>query len=393
MMGLDIAVPLLVATAASALAVGLLIPLARRVGLLDLPDGARKDHPVATPVVGGLGIAIGSVATLAVLGIDGGDLRSMIALAVAGMLVLLLGVYDDLHDAKWYWRIGAQVLAAVILVYGGGLAVNQVGVVFGYDIDSLGWLSEPFTIFMIVALINAINMADGVDGLTGSVLTVSLGMFAAASFYSGDPSLGSFLVVVTGSVMGFLVFNLRRPGLPRAATFLGNGGSALLGLVIAWASLRLSQNPDHPITAVLLPWLLVPPVVDAVALVLRRISHGESPFHADRNHLHHFMLDAGFKPSQVALLVGLATLLAGGGAALALRENLLDHTAMVLLYVVMTVAYFLLTYRRERAVRAFAALRRQRSPPPSRRDDEGGCSERAGQPSADAVETRVGRPR
>lgn len=390
-MGWEIALPLLVAMAASALAVGFLIPLARTVGLLDLPDGARKDHPVATPVVGGLGIAFGSAVALTVLGIDGGDLRSMVALAVAGLLVLLLGIYDDLCDAKWYWRIGAQALAAVILVYGGGLAVNQVGTVFGYDIQSLGWLSEPFTIFMIVALINAINMADGVDGLTGSVLTVSLGMFAAAGFYSGDPSLGSFLVVMAGSVMGFLIFNLRRPGLPRAASFLGNGGSALLGLVIAWASLRLSQNPDHPITAVLLPWLLVPPVVDAVALVLRRISHGESPFHADRNHLHHFMLDAGFRPSEVALLAAVATLLAGGGAALVLRENLLDHTALVLLYVAMTVAYFLLTYRRERAVRMFVALRWQRPSLPGRRGDDGGGSEHTGQPSADTVETRVGR--
>jgi UDP-GlcNAc:undecaprenyl-phosphate GlcNAc-1-phosphate transferase len=216
----------------------------------------------------------------------------------------------------------------------------------------------PFTVFMVVALINALNMADGVDGLTGVVVLAALSMFAAAGLYAGDAALVAVIAAVAGAVLGFLVFNLRRPGLPRARVFLGNGGSALLGLVIAWASLRLSQNPAHPVTAILLPWLLVPPVVDAVALVIRRALQGRSPFAADRNHMHHLMLDAGFRPSLVALSLGAVTLLCGGTAAVALREDWVDHTALVLMYVAITIAWFLLTWRRERAVAAFARLHR-----------------------------------
>ncbi len=334
----------------------ILLPLAHRLGWYDHPDAGRKQHATPTPFVGGLAVAMGALFAVAVLKLDGGDPRALRALGGAGLLLLVTGVLDDLYDPHWRWRIAAQVLAALILVYGGGLSVNHIGTVFGHPIDSLGGLSVPFTVFMIVALINALNMADGADGLTGTVVFVGLSMFAAAALYAGDPALFAVLAAVAGSVLGFLVFNLRRPGLPRARVFLGNGGSALLGLVIAWASLRLTQNPAHPVTAVLLPWLLVPPVVDAVVLVLRRCAQGQSPFAADRNHMHHFMLDAGFSPTQIALALGGLSLGLGGAAALALRGNWLDHTALVLLYVAMTVAWFLLTWRRERAVAFFAAI-------------------------------------
>jgi UDP-GlcNAc:undecaprenyl-phosphate GlcNAc-1-phosphate transferase len=346
----------LIAAVGCVLAMLVLLPLAKRFGWYDHPDTGRKDHGAPTPVVGGLAIAIGSLAAIGMLGLDGGDLRALAALAVAGLLMLVTGIYDDLHDVNWRWRIAAQVLAALILVYGGGLAVNHVGTVFGYSITSLAWLSVPFTVFMIVALINALNMADGVDGLTGVVVFVGFAMFAAAALYAGDPALFAVLAAVGGAVSGFLWFNLRRPGLPRARTFLGNGGSALLGLVVAWASLRLTQNPDHPVTAILLPWLLVPPVVDAVALVLRRLAQGRSPFSADRNHMHHFMRDAGFSPSQIALALGGVSLGLGGLAALGLRHNWVDHTVLVLTYVAMTIGWFLLTWRRERAVAFFAFI-------------------------------------
>lgn len=339
-----------------------LLPLARRLGWYDHPDEGRKNHAVPTLVVGGIAVAAGVLAAVLMLGLHGGDLRALVALAIASLLMLATGLYDDLRDLDWRWRLAGQVMAALILVYGGGLAVNHVGTVFGHAITSLGWFSVPFTVFMIVALINALNMADGIDGLTGMVVFVGLGMFAAAALYAGDAALHAVLAAVAGAVLGFLAFNLRRPGLPRARVFLGNGGSALLGLVIAWASLRLSQNPAHPVTAILLPWLLVPPVVDAVALVLRRVAQGRSPFAADRNHMHHFMLDAGFGPSQIALALASVSMALGGLAALALRNDWVDHTALVLLYVAMTIVWFLLTWRRERAVAFFAAIRRRLMP-------------------------------
>lgn len=349
------------------IAIAALLPASRRFGWLDHPDAGRKDHFEPTPVVGGIAILLAAVATIALLAalglVDlGGDSRALSALGFASLLMLAVGLYDDLHDLNWRWRIGAQLIAALLLVFVGGMSVNAIGTLFGHPVHSLGWLSVPFTVFLVLALINALNMSDGVDGLTGGVVLAGVLMFAAAAFYSGDPALGVILLAVAGAVAAFVVFNMRRPGLARAKLFLGNGGSALLGLVIAWASLRLSQNPEHPVTAVLLPWLLVPPVVDAVALVIRRVVTGHSPFAADRNHLHHLMLDAGLTPAAIAVVLAATTLVLGGGAALALRYDWLGHGALVVIYVMMTVAWFGVTLKRERAVAMFRWLRGAHTP-------------------------------
>lgn len=348
------------------LALWALLPLAWRRGWLDHPDADRKDHAQPTPTVGGLAIAAGLAAAVLVSGTDGGDARALVALAVAGALMLAVGLLDDLRDLHWALRFGTQVLAALVLVYGGGLAVNHFGTLFGHPVHSLGWASVPFTLFMTVALINALNMIDGVDGLCGSVVAAGLAMFAAAALYAGDGGLATVLLGACGAVVAFLWFNLRRPGQPRARAFLGNGGSALLGLVIAWASLRLSQNPAHPVTATLLPWLLVPPVVDALALVIRRVVQGRSPFAGDRNHLHHFMRDAGYTPTRIALACTAATVAFGGAAAVALRSDWVGHTELLLGFVALSVGWFALSYRRARAVAVFRALhrlpRRSRTP-------------------------------
>lgn len=343
------------------LALVVLLPLAWRWQWLDHPVGGRKDHHAPTPIIGGLAIALGMLVAALVSGTDGGDLRALYALGIAGTLMLVVGFLDDLHDLHWTRRIGAQFVAALLLIYGGGLSANHFGVLFGHPVTSLGWASVPFTVFMVVALINALNMIDGVDGLCGGVVLAGLAMFAAAAIYAGDPALATVLLGTCGAVAAFLWFNLRRPGQPRARVFLGNGGSALLGLVIAWASLRLSQNPAHPVTATLLPWLLVPPVVDALALVIRRVAHGRSPFAGDRNHLHHFMLDAGFSPTQIVVACSAASLGLGGAAALALQYDVVNHTVLLVGYVLLSVGYFALTYRRERAVAVFRAMHGARS--------------------------------
>jgi UDP-GlcNAc:undecaprenyl-phosphate GlcNAc-1-phosphate transferase len=132
--------------------------------------------------------------------------------------------------------------------------------------------------------------------------------------------LASDLVVMAGCVAGFLAFNLRTPWRPRATVFLG-GGAEILGLWIAWAAFRLTQTPGHPVTPVLAPFLIAPPVIDCLVLIVRRLRAGYSPFFADRNHMHHRLLDIGFTPGAVvATLVGL-TLLIGLAASVARRSH------------------------------------------------------------------------
>lgn len=248
----------LLALATTSLILWLLQPVARRLNLLDHPAG-RKDHLAATPVTGGLAILIGCVVSFFAVQTSS---YSILAFCGAGLLLVIVGVYDDLHDIRWYWRILAQAVAALIIIYGGGVRVEQIGPVFGLGEMSLGWLSVPFTVFATIGLINAMNMIDGADGLAGLLGLAALAMLAAASIYAGNTFLAERVSVLCGALAGFLAWNIRLPWRPRAKVFLGNAGSALLGLVIAWVAFRLTQNPGHPVNPVLALWLLPIPVMN-----------------------------------------------------------------------------------------------------------------------------------
>ncbi|MDO9472257.1 MAG: MraY family glycosyltransferase [Caulobacter sp.] len=331
----------------------LLDPLARRIGLLDYPGG-RKDHAAPTPVTGGLAIALGTMAPALLLT----DLTPpLLGLGLAAIVLIVTGVIDDLKDLRWQYRILAQIVAALCIVVVGGVKVEAIGPVFGLGQMALGSLSIPFTVLATVGLINALNMADGLDGLAGSMALCALIMLIAGSVYSGYSELTHGLTVLAGAVAGFLALNMRTPWRKRAYVFLGNSGSAYLGLVIAWAAFRLTQNPEHPVTPVLAPFLIAPPVIDCLVLIVKRLRQGRSPFEADRTHAHHLMLESGFTPTGVVLTMVAVSLGLGLLAGLALLADV-PIPVFAPVYLVITVTWLWLSVRAGRAVALFAAIRR-----------------------------------
>ncbi|MBA2238439.1 MAG: undecaprenyl/decaprenyl-phosphate alpha-N-acetylglucosaminyl 1-phosphate transferase [Lysobacter sp.] len=342
---------ILIQAAIAAAVTGLLLwvsmPVAMRLGWVDRPGG-RKDHPVATPTTGGLAIAAG-VAIAALLLTSWSP--AFAALLVAAALLAVVGMVDDAYDVRWYWRILAQVAAALILIYGGDVKVEYVGMIFSSEPLQLGMWAIPFTVLGTVGVINAINMCDGVDGLAGLLCGTTLAMLAVAALYAGNWPLLQVLVPVTFAIAAFLMFNMRSPWLPHAKVFLGNSGSAVLGLVIAWAAFRLTQNAAHPVSPVLAPWLLAPPLIDCLVLAARRMKAGRSPFHADRGHMHHLLLDRGLSPTQVAILLATVSCAMGLLAALVLRTNAGTETHLVVGFTMLTLGYFWLTTQRSKAAR------------------------------------------
>jgi len=347
---------LVLAAAVTWTALRVLKHLAHDYNWLDHPVG-RKDHATPTPIVGGMAVALGSTVAAVVFGLFLGGMPGLLAFAAAAGLLIVVGLLDDLRDIRWPWRIAAQVLAALIMTFGAGVKVAYIGDVFGIPVDGLGWLSVPFTVFITVALINAVNMCDGVDGLAGSLVGAALLMLAMAAWYSGNVVLFERLLTFVAAIVVFLAYNLRFSWQPRAQVFLGNAGSMFLGFVIAWAVLNLTQNPGHPVTPVLAPFFLVPPIIDSIAVIIRRVCHRQSPFSADRNHLHHLMLDAGFSPMQMVGVLTLFSLACGGLAALSQRYDWLSIGVLIVIYTLGTIAWFAWSYRRERAVAGFARLR------------------------------------
>ncbi|MFT3807396.1 MraY family glycosyltransferase [Arenimonas sp.] len=350
-----------IAFALVAVLIPLTRPLAERFGLTDRPDlpGGRKQHQAPTAMHGGLVILF----AMTVCAIAFGDISSsaMLSFYLAGGMLLAVGVLDDLYDLNWKYRIGVQVAAALVMAWVGGVSVQQLSDVVGIDNFRLaGWLSLSVTIFVVVGVINALNMADGVDGLAGGQALVSLALFAVFALYAGNNASAERLVTAAAAVAGFLLWNMRRPGLPRARVFLGDAGSMVLGFVIAWTAVRLSQNPEHPVSPVLGPWTIALPLIDCVSLILRRLRQGRSPFAGDRDHLHHLLLDAGYSPTAIAIVLMLASAGLGFGAAIAMKLGVSPPLLVVAFFVLIAVHYRL-TADRERAVkffRAFPVLRR-----------------------------------
>lgn len=332
----------------------LLRPVAHWLDLLDHPQG-RKDHAAPTPVTGGIAIFLGCVVAFFLFQDSSSD--GLRAFSAAALLLVVVGLWDDMRDVRWYWRILAQVVAALIIIYWGGVRVEQIGPVFGLSKFSLGWLSVPFTVFATVGIINAMNMIDGADGQAGLLGLAALVMLMAASIYAGNMQLAERVSVLAGGLAGFLIWNLRLPWRQRASAFLGNAGSALLGLVIAWVSFRLTQNPGHPVNPVLALWLLPIPVMDCLVVSVRRMRQGRSPFFADRSHIHHILQDAGFGPTRAALHLTWFSLLCGLLVGQAMRMGV-SNPLLLALFVLLCVGWYALTCRRERAVALFARLRR-----------------------------------
>lgn len=346
---------MLIAAAAAWLMVWLLKPVAVRLDLLDHPKGVRKFHQAPTPVTGGLAmtlaVLLGGVAVVTIM-------TPAISALVLGMTLLLaVGMLDDLRDLRWWWRILAQVAAALGLVYLGGVRVEQLGGVFGLPELALGGLSVPLTVIATVGLINAINLIDGLDGLAGSLVLAAFLMLSAAALYAGNAGLAGETLVLAGAVAGFLVWNFRIPGRGRAQAFMGNSGSALLGLAVAWVCFRLTQNPGHPVSPVLALWILPVPVIDCLVLIARRVRDGRSPFSAGCDHVHHCMREAGWGPMGIAVVLTGFTLLCGLLAGQAMRLDV-PNVLILAAWVALGAGWYWLSARHGRAVAVFAGLRR-----------------------------------
>ena len=330
----------------------LLIPHASRLGLLDHPNG-RKDHASPTPMMGGIAMLAGVLLAGFFLIGDAGP--ASLGFSLSAIIIITLGALDDRFDLPWLLRITVQALAALVMVYVGGIRIEQLGDIFGLGAASLGWLSVPFTVFATVGVINALNMIDGVDGLAGLIALSALAMLEAAALYSGNTSVAHHVPILMGAVAGFLMLNLRFPWQRRAKIFMGDAGSGFLGLAIACFAIRLTQNPAHPVSSVLGLWLIPVPLIDCLVLMFRRSRNQQSPFAADRNHIHHLMMEGGFGPTQASLTLALFSCMCGMLIGVLLRWHV-PHVLLLLAFVALCVLWYGLSSQRERPIRFFRRL-------------------------------------
>ncbi|WP_164887236.1 MraY family glycosyltransferase [Hahella sp. KA22] len=225
-------------------------------------------------------------------------------LVVALIIILTTGILDDLNELGVKTRFAAQTAATLVMALFGGVTLQNMGNLVGVGDIALGFFALPVTVFCVVGVINALNMADGVDGLAGGVSLVTFLGFYLLSLLAGDGLFKSGILLLYISVIAaFLYFNMRGPGQPRARVFMGDAGSMFLGFSIAWFSIDLSQG-DHqvmqPVTAL---WVFAAPLFDTCRVMARRIKLGRSPFTAGRDHIHHILLDSGVSINRAVLII------------------------------------------------------------------------------------------
>ena len=312
---------------------GLMLP-ASRWNLLDHP-GQRKVHDHPTPLVGGLAMLLTLLALQALVGrIPFGSWTLLLAL----LLMTGIGVADDARELSHRAKFVAQTLGALVIVSGTSVWVTHLGDIFGIGAIALGKWSLVVTVISFVGVMNAINMIDGLDGLAGSVSLIPVVFLAYLAMAGNAQDLVFELLLLVGAMLGFLSLNLRLPGRSKAMVFMGDTGGMVIGMLLAWYSVKLAGSPSsviRPITAV---WILAVPLLDMGSVMLVRLSQRKSPFHADQQHMHHILLHAGYSANQVvAIMAGFS--FAYGSIGIAAERNGIAEPIMFVTFLALWAAY------------------------------------------------------
>ncbi|MCK9382722.1 MAG: undecaprenyl/decaprenyl-phosphate alpha-N-acetylglucosaminyl 1-phosphate transferase [Sulfuritalea sp.] len=315
------------------LTMGLML-FASRWGLIDHP-GHRKVHDQPTPLVGGLAMLL----TLLVLQAAVGHVPfESWSLFFALLLVTGIGVADDAHELSHRAKFVAQALGAVVIVSGTSVWVTHLGNLVGLGAIDLGKWSLLVTVISFVGVMNAINMIDGLDGLAGGVSLVPVVLLAYLAMAGNSGDLVFELFLFAGAILGFLSLNFRLPGRSKALVFMGDTGGMVIGMLLAWYCVKMAGSPTsliHPITAV---WILAAPLLDMGSVMLLRLHQGKSPFHADQQHMHHVLLQAGYTVNQVvAIMVGFSFMY--GVIGIVAERNGVPEVAMLVAFLVLWGTY------------------------------------------------------
>ena len=314
---------------------GFLIKKAPSLGLVDQP-GERKVHTTPTPLGGGIGIWSGVVLTLGAafavvhflagratipawipaelaVHFDGVLFRSrrLWAMISGGTVLALLGLVDDRMNLPWLFRLCVQATVAIAMVWFG----IHVTLFVPYPI-----VGQVISVFWIIVLVNAFNFLDNMDALSAGIALVAASVLAAVMLTStSEPRwlVAGLLLILVGSLSGFLFWNR-----PPARIFMGDSGSYFIGLLMACLTIQgtfYDRGSRHVVLAPLC--VLAVPLYDFCSVTVIRLLDGRSPFHADKSHFSHRLVELGLHPTYAVLTIHLATFTTGIGALLLYRVS------------------------------------------------------------------------
>jgi UDP-GlcNAc:undecaprenyl-phosphate GlcNAc-1-phosphate transferase len=286
------------------------IPLVVKVATLRNltdPPGQRKIHKNNIPTLGGIGIFAGFA--FGFLMLINGFMEGVTYFTVATLLLFFVGMKDDLVTIDPRKRLVAEIFAALILIYFTDIRLTNFHGFLGIN-DIPAWLTYFTTIFILIVIINSMNLIDGIDGLaasTGIIASISFGIWF---WLSGNTGYVIMAAALTGTLSSFLRYNLSKG---KNKIFMGDTGSLLVGFILAAMTIRFNEinsgaSTFHNLSsapAVSIAILIVP-LFDTLRVFIIRILHGQHPFTADNRHIHHLMLRAGYSHKQSTFFISLS---------------------------------------------------------------------------------------
>lgn len=300
-----IALALLTAAAVSCAVTPLVKMLARKVGAIDIPKDERRMHHQPIPRLGGLAIFLGFLVSFLIFGRKYFD-TGVQGILLGAVLIVILGILDDIMTLKALPKFAIQILAAVVVVCHG----CRIEHFMGFDFPT--WLSYTVSILWIVMITNAVNFIDGLDGLAAGVSAISAGTMLIVALMLADgtnlTAIASALILaaLVGGCVGFIPYNFNP-----ASIFMGDTGSTFLGFMLASVSI-FGLFKTYAIISFAVPFLVLGlPIFDICFAVIRRVAKGQSPMHADRGHVHHRLIDMGFSQKQAVAIAYLISALLG----------------------------------------------------------------------------------
>ena len=297
---------LLVALVVSFLASPLVKNFAYKVGAIDVPKDARRMHKTPTPRLGGLAIFLGFMISVILFVPIQGD-REMQSILLGVVIIVVLGVVDDIMALPAMLKFVVQIVAALIPTLNGVIvrAVSNPNIFSENPYWVLDWLSIPVTVLWIVAVTNSVNLIDGLDGLANGVSAISATTVLVISLIASEAQVALVMAALVGASVGFMPYN-QNP----AKMFMGDTGATFLGYILATMSIQ-GLFKFYAVVSFVVPFLILGlPIFDTAFAFIRRIAHGQSPMHADRSHIHHRLIDLGLNQKQaVATLYVISAIL------------------------------------------------------------------------------------
>uniref|UniRef100_UPI003A93E54D MraY family glycosyltransferase n=1 Tax=Evtepia gabavorous TaxID=2211183 RepID=UPI003A93E54D len=318
-----IAAALVAALLISFIATPVVKSIAQMVGAVDVPKDNRRMHNHPIPRMGGLAIFLGFLLSTLIFVPMSSSMRGML---LGGVIIVILGIFDDIYALPALPKLLVQIAAALVAVLHG----NVIQVLSNPNIFSenpywtLGSLAVPLSVIWIVAITNAVNLIDGLDGLAVGVATISSLTMLVIAMLVSENVVALMMAALAGGCIGFMPYNLNP-----AKIFMGDTGSTFLGFVLATVSIQ-GLFKFYTIISFAVPFLMLGlPLFDTCFAILRRLAKGQSPMAPDRSHVHHRLIDMGFNQKQAVAILYVISAILGLSAVVLTTSGALK--AMVLL--------------------------------------------------------------